>query len=256
LTLAHSRTINVFGMTGRVDVVLPFAVSRWKGLRDGIEVRRDADGLADPTVGFAVDFIGAPALSGKSFRRHSHGTIVGASLRVRIGTGQYDGDKLINLGTNRWTFVPRIGASHRFGRLTVELFATAYIYTTNHEFLNGQTLRQKPLFGPQLHLVYQLRSGLWTALSVGRVWGGSTSLDGVARDDTRSMSGVALTIAAPVSAHHSVKVLLLTHTSVRLGADFDSVALAWQYRWGGGLSPSGAKSEGGIVHAARSRPEH
>ena len=38
-------------------------------------------------------------------------TIVGVSLLVQAPTGQYDPDRLINIGTNRWTFRPEVGVS-------------------------------------------------------------------------------------------------------------------------------------------------
>ena len=38
------------------------------------------------------------------------------SLTVNAPTGQYDGTKLINVGTNRWAFKPEVGLSHPVGR--------------------------------------------------------------------------------------------------------------------------------------------
>jgi hypothetical protein len=39
----------------------------------------------------------------------------------------------------------------------------------------------------------------------------------------------------PVSRRHSLKLLATTGASTRTGTDFDTLSLAWQYRWGAGL---------------------
>ena len=39
-------------------------------------------------------------------------TLLGVSLKVVPPTGQYDPTKLVNLGSNRWTFKPELGFSH------------------------------------------------------------------------------------------------------------------------------------------------
>ena len=43
--------------------------------------------------------------------------------------GQYDADKLLNIGTIRWSISPEIGISKALGRLTLELTAGVSFYT-------------------------------------------------------------------------------------------------------------------------------
>jgi hypothetical protein len=55
-----------------------------------------------------MNLYGAPPLSGKDYAAYRAKmdveTIVGAGLAVRLPTGQYMDDKLINLGENRFVF--------------------------------------------------------------------------------------------------------------------------------------------------------
>jgi hypothetical protein len=54
-------------------------------------------------------------------------------------------------------------------------------------------------------------------------------------DDLQNNSRVGLTVALPVNRHNSLKLYASTGVSTRTGSDFDTVGVAWQYRWGGGL---------------------
>jgi len=38
-----------------------------------------------------------------------------------------------------------------------------------------------------------------------------------------------------VNRHNSIKLYASTNVVTRFGGDFDTVGMAWQYRWGGGL---------------------
>ena len=60
-----------------------------------------------------------------------------------------------NLGTNRWSLRPELGASKAFDPLTVELSAGPTFFTDNTNFLNGHTRSQDPIVSGQaqkLHL--------------------------------------------------------------------------------------------------------
>ena len=61
------------------------------------------------------------------------------------------------------------------------------------------------------------------------------TVDGVKGDDRQGNTRVGATVALPVSRHHSIKLYASTGASTRTGSDFDTVGMAWQFRWGGGL---------------------
>jgi hypothetical protein len=45
-----------------------------------------------------------PALSLEEFLDYTPDVIIGTSLEITPPLGQYDSDKLLNIGTNRWSF--------------------------------------------------------------------------------------------------------------------------------------------------------
>ena len=80
--------------------------------------------------------------------------VVGASLQVTMPTGQYDDEKLLNIGSNRWVVKPEIGISIPSGKWSFEFSAAARFFTDNNDFVGDVTFEQDPLYNLQLHLVY------------------------------------------------------------------------------------------------------
>jgi len=121
------------------------------------------------------------------------------------------------------------------GRLTLELAAGVSFYTDNDDFLSGQTRTQDPIYSVQGHALYSLRSGIWLAVDGAYYTGGRTTIDGVESNDRQHNSRVGLTVSLPVNRYNSLKLYASTGVFTRTGSDFDTVGVAWQYRWGGGL---------------------
>ncbi len=233
--VAYARTLDLWGMSGKFDATLPYT---WlSGTADfrGQTVPRTVDGFANPAFRLSINFFGAPALTLKEFANWEQDLIVGASFRVVAPLGQYDDSKLVNIGTNRWSFKPEVGISRAFGPWTTEFAAAATFYTVNHEFFQGQTLSQAPLYSLQGHLIYGFRSGIWTSLDATYFVGGRTTVNGVLNSDLKQNWRLGATLALPVDRANSIKLYASSGVAARTGDSFDLVGIAWQYRWGGGL---------------------
>lgn len=233
--LAYARGLDVAGMSGKLDVILPYAWASGSATLDGQPAERDVSGLGDPRFRFTVNFIGAPALSLREFADYEQDLIIGASLQVTAPLGQYDSDKLLNNGTNRWTIKPELGISKALGSWILELAAGVSLYTDNDDFFGGRTRSQDPLYSVEGHVIYNFESGIWIAVDGTYYTGGRTTVSGAASGDLQSNSRVGLTATFPVDRYHSVKVYASSGVSARTGGDFDGAGIAWQYRWGAGL---------------------
>jgi hypothetical protein len=228
---AYVRSVNLFGMSGKIDAIVPFAGGDWSGRLEGEYRERAATGLGDPRLRVSVNIVGAPALTKGEFAEFQQRTIFGAGLQVFLPAGQYDSSKLINLGANRWTLRSQIGVSQALGAWIVEASGGLWLFTTNSEFLTDNELKQRPLLTAKLHGIRSLRGGRWLALSVGYGAGGRTLINGIERDTYISTFRFALTLAAPLSAQHTLKLVLVSGARLKRGPDFDGVALSYQYRW-------------------------
>jgi hypothetical protein len=184
----------------------------------------------------AVNLYGAPALSAQEFRDYHQDTIVGVSLSVTAPTGRYYSDKLINIGTNRWSFKPEVGVSKALGPWTLEGALGVTFYTDNDEFFPGNGVRQQdPLYALQAHAIYNFNPRLWGALDWTYYAGGRTSVNGAPNQDFQSNARWGATLAQSLDARNSIKLYLNAGVYARTGTDFTTVGVAWQYRWGAGL---------------------
>ncbi len=234
--LAYARSLDVWGKSGKFDVILPYSELSGSATVAGQPRERNVSGLNDPRFRFSVNFYGAPALSLQEFANYRQDLIIGASVQVSAPLGQYDKDKLVNIGNNRWFIKPDIGISKAWGGLSLELSTGVYFFSKNDEYFGGQTLEQDPIYSSQAHVTYSFGRGIWAALSFNYDYGGRTTVNGVEQSDTlQQNSRVAATLALPVNRYNSIKLYASTGIYTSTGTDFDIVGIFWQYRWGGGL---------------------
>ena len=230
--LGYVHTLAVAGQSAKVGLVLPVAGLDATGYVEDLFRTRNDSGLADPSFYFALNLLGAPALSYEEFGRFQQETIVGLSFKLTVPLGTYDNDKLLNIGTNRWSFEPEIGVSKALGRWTVEAAAAVIFYTDNDDFNQGQTRQQDPIYSLQGHLVYSFPHNIWAALGVTYYEGGRTTIEGISSDDLQQNWRGGFTLALPIDRKHSIKLYGNSGVSTRTGTDYDTLGLAWQYRWG------------------------
>jgi hypothetical protein len=237
VALAYIRSLAVGGKSAKIQLILPYAWLSGSGTVEGSgeERRREVSGLGDPLVRFSVNLHGAPALPLERFRGYRQDWIVGVSLQVSAPAGQYDPERLVNLGTNRWSFKPEVGLSKALGRWTLEGALAATLYTDNDDFFGGRTREQDPIYSAQWHVLYTYPSGRWVGLNATYYTGGRSTTDGVEGDDLQRNWRAGATLALPINRRNSLKLYASDGVSTRTGDDFLAVGAGWQIRWGGGV---------------------
>jgi hypothetical protein len=232
---AYARTLDLWGKSGKFDVIVPYAWLSGSAIYQGQPIERVVQGFGNPLFRLSVNLYGAPALTLDQFRDYRQDLIVGASLQVSAPWGQYDDTRIVNIGTHRWFFKPELGVSKAFGAWTLEGAAAVTLYTRNDDFYGGNTRAQDPLYSLQGHAIYSFGSGLWASLDATWFGGGRTTINGQLRNDLQQNWRVGATLAFPVGIRDSIKLALSSGVSARTGNNFDLLAVGWQHRWGGGL---------------------
>ena len=231
----YVRSFSLFGLPSKVAVSVPTASGDWEVVVDGEFRSRDVTGLGDARIAVATIFAGAPALKKSEFVGYRQGRVFGASLDVSIPTGDYDSAYAVNLGTNRWWLNPEIGMSQPLGeKWILELAVAAAIFGTNGDFYGGVTLKQDPFVALKGDLIRTFRPGFWLAVAAGYGWGGTTTIGGLSSESDQSNVKVGVTLVYPLKSNQGLVFNLASGFTFRAGPDFDTIAVAYQFSWGGG----------------------
>lgn len=229
--LAFVRAEGIFGQSGKILVAVPYVWGNATGDSPIGRISGRRSGLADPVLKFSFTFLGAPALTRSEFINYHQKTIVGASFQVTAPLGQYDPNRTVNLGANRWSFKPEIGISRAIERWTLEAYANTTFFSANSEYLGNSVLRQDPLTMLQGHAAYTFRPGLWAAIDLGFLLGGDATLNGVPTGGKQRNVRSGITFSLPLKSRQSLKLFVSTGLYATARTNFTTVGVAYQFSW-------------------------
>lgn len=236
---SYYHTFDFFGRSANIVAVLPYGIGHFSGTLAGAGTNLYRSGLVDSVYRLTVNLKGGPAMRPQEFVKWKQKVLLGVGLKVIAPTGQYDPTKLINWGTNRWSFKPEFGYSQRWGKWVVDGYAGAWFFTTNHDFWSRnayypgtRSQSQAPIVAFETHLSYDFKPRFWVSAD-GNYWvGGKTSVAGIENPLTKQEnSRLGATAAIPITNHQSLKLSYSNGTYILYGGNYQNVSVAWQYSW-------------------------
>jgi hypothetical protein len=231
----YYHAFNFFGRSANAAVSLPYGVGTFQGDVAGTHEQVYRSGLLDSSGRLSVNLKGGPAMTPREMMKWKQKVLLGVSLRVAAPTGQYDPNKLVNWGANRWGFKPEFGYSERWGNWVLDGYAGAWLFTTNPEYYSHPApapQTQNPIGSFEGHLSYDVKPRLWISLD-GNLWfGGVVSVNGVQNTATRQLgSHLGATASVPITKHQSLKFGYNNADYSQFGGAYENVSVAWQYSW-------------------------
>jgi hypothetical protein len=226
---AYIHYLSLWGRTSNILVEVPYSWGTTQGDLENEATRRDFSGIADVSVTLSVNLIGAPALTPEDFQklRQDPHPILGASLKIVAPTGDYDPDKLINVGTNRWALKAELGYMIPIEpRWLLEFELGGWLIGDNDDFL-GQTREQRPIVTGEFHLVRRFKPGFWASFDVNYYTGGRSTIGGIEVADLQRNSRIGGTIVVPVRRRHAFKLGYSTGVVTESGGDFEMLLLSF-----------------------------
>jgi hypothetical protein len=163
-----------------VEASVPIA--NLSGSITGTDIAGSTTGAGDSGYTAALLLKGGPALSPEQFANAKTITSIGLSLSITAPTGQYDRNKILNLGSDRWSFKPEFAISKPFGpeqHWVFDAYANSYFYTDNGSYRGAQVLRQQALLGLEGHISYTFNNSVWASLDTRYSFGGDTIVSGI-----------------------------------------------------------------------------
>ena len=234
--VSYLHAFDLLGKSARFDVRLPYKDAQWEGRLAGVPGTADRKGPGDPRLRLSVNFLGAPALKGKAYQAYRASrpvnTVVGAALSVTLPFGDYNDERLLNLGQNRLIFRPQLGVVHTRGHWSYELTGSVFLFGDNDKFFRDSKREQDPLYALQAHLTYIAPRHWWVSLGTAHGRGGESTINGVKKDDERRDRLYGVSAGLPIGSRSSVKLAYVgSRTDEDVGKDTDSVALAYSIRF-------------------------
>ena len=163
IVFGYYRTFGLFGRSASLGGTAPMLRASAKGEIDGVEGRVNRFGQGDVATRLTVNLLGFPAMDTATFVKRGPRPGLGASVVVNMPAGQYLSGKVINLGTNRWSYKPELGLTLPLGdRWLFDTYFGVWLFRDNDDYL-GATRAQAPLMTTQVHLSYNLSRRSWAA---------------------------------------------------------------------------------------------
>jgi len=231
--VSYTHNFSVLGHFAWVNVIVPYASLR--GYVAESNISGSTDGAGDSSLELAALLKGGEALSAAQLASYEQTTCVGVSLTVSVPTGEYDADKVLNLGTHRWSFKPEMGVSYPFGpqqQWEVDGYINAYFFTDDTAYRGVEVLRQEPLPGFEAHLSYTVSSSLWASLDTRYAFRGETVVDGLAQSNSQENLTVGMEAHWSPNSLHSL-TLVFARALVHVNApNYTGVVVKYVYSWG------------------------
>ena len=231
--LTYQRTLSIFSRTANLQFNVPYTWGLTEGFAEGEFRSRRISAFADARIRLSINLRGAPTMDMVAFQalRAKPRTIIGVSVLVQAPTGDYEPDKLINVGTNRWSVKPAIGIIWPI-RPTwlLEFEFDASFFGDNDDFL-GTTRQQDPILSGELHLVKRIRPGFWASLDATYYFGGRTTVGQDLRDDSQRNTRFGGTVLFPFKGRHGIRASFSTGITTASGGDFENFSLSYVSVW-------------------------
>jgi hypothetical protein len=234
-TITYTR---YFGFVHRlvwVEASVPLA--GLNGSVSGTNIQGSATGTGDSSYAVAALLKGGPALSVAQFADYKPTTTVGMSLTITAPTGQYNPNRILNLGSDRWSFKPEIALSHPFGpqqKWEVEAYANSYFFTDNTSYQGREILRQHAVPGLEGHISYSFIDSLWASLDARYSFRGTTFVNGVNQNNAQQNFGLGGEVNVSLNPRNSLVFEFDKSLAHQNGPALSGFAVKYNYSWGKG----------------------
>ena len=142
-------------------------------------------------------------------------------------TGQYDSDRLINVGSNRWAARLKLGTIMILKPTwLLELSASTWLFGDDNDFIAGKK-KQDPVFAVETNIIKRVRPGLWASLDITYYRGGRQTIDGNALRDKQNNVKLGGTLVVPFLKRHAIKIGYADGIVTRFGNDFNQFIVSY-----------------------------
>ncbi|MFA5810196.1 MAG: transporter [Thermoleophilia bacterium] len=180
-----------------------------------------ATGIADPILAMTAWIVNDPKSK----------TWFGVTPFLTVPIGEYDKDRAVNLGANRWALKGEVGYVKGIGEKTYfELIANVEGYTDNKDYTApGITMKQDALLTLESHLSYDISKTMYVAGDYYYHNGGETTVAGVKSNDKQGNHALQASMGFWLSPNHHLLLQYKDWVSVKSGPQSQTFGVRFLY---------------------------
>ncbi len=170
--LGYNRIVDVAGHSAIVTAVM--TGGKVSGDTSKIYLNKDlrsSSGLGDLYLQGVINVFGAPALSAEAFADYRQDTVLSLLVGVTAPMGDYERDRALNLGMNRWNMRVGLPFMYTIGEwvpgeiTTLEILPSVWFYGDNDDYTRlGLNLEQDPMYTLEAHITRDITTSLFVSL--------------------------------------------------------------------------------------------
>ena len=199
---ASSFAVNIAGGSADLDVNTSLVPSQFlpPGIAPGTTFSQSTSGFADPSVQLDVNLFGTSQLkSTVDLVNYEPKWTLDAAVLLAFPIGEYDDDKLVNMGLNRWYGRIAFPFKYHFrvfspGYMTsLEITPSVWLFAENDDFV-GQKLENDPMWQLEAHLTHDFTRSFFGSLDLLYRGGFQSEINGVEVGDDLNIGNLGFTL--------------------------------------------------------------
>ena len=207
------------------------------GVVPGTSFSQSASGYADPSVQLDVNLLGTPKINAIfDYLNYEPTWTLDAAFMLGVPLGQYDNDKVVNLGLNRFYGRVAFPFKYHFGVFTpgymssLEVIPSVWLFTENDDFL-GQKLQNDPMWQLEAHWTHDFTRHFYGSIDLLYRNGFQSEINDVKLGGDLKIGNLGFTLNFQVTDNVTVRTSFSSNVFGDSDIDTSMIRLQFVYAW-------------------------
>ena len=207
------------------------------GIAPGTAFSQSSSGFADPSMQLVVNLFGTPPLKANfDLLNYEPTWTLDAAVMLGVPIGEYNDNKLVNLGLNRWFGRIAFPIKYHFGVFTrgymssFELTPSIWLFAENDGFM-GQKLENDPMWQLEAHLTHDFTPSFFGSLDMLYRSGFQSEIDGIAVGEDLDIGDLGFTLNYQVTDNLAIRTGFSSNVFGDDNLDNSLVRLQFVFGW-------------------------
>lgn len=235
---ASSFAVNLAGGSVQADIgaSLPSQFLP-PGKTPGVAFSQSSSGYADPIVQLDINLIGTSQLKSNVHLFNYEPTwTVDTAVMLGVPMGEYENDKLVNLGLNRWWGRIALPIKYHFGVFSpgymgsFEITPSVWLFEDNDDFV-GQRLENDPIWQLEAHLTQDFTRSLFGSIDLLYRKGFQSTIGGVETGEELDIGDLGYALNFTSTDNLMIRTSISSNVFGDSDVDNSAIRIQFVYVW-------------------------